>query len=270
MTHPWDMVAAAGALASLGFVLELGWPWLRAGLRKRCEAKVAAKEEAGEEESKNKAIASNRTVTETSTVRNDAAKAVGDAQTASVQCPLSSVQEDPGKGQRTGDNGQRQGAQDVGRLEGQTEADRLWEEARRMTHNFKPDLEKDKAYLSKICAAARLGHLEAMAKLGEYAFRRKAFVEAYYWTALAELKGAKGLERTLRNIRSSWLAAGCPAQRSNTYDGFSEQQGSFARALLRIHCAVGRPVARARLKELADRGVPEAQLFLGKGTAPAK
>ena len=139
-----------------------------------------------------------------------------------------------------------------------------------MTHNFTPDWEKDREYLAKVYTAARLGHLEAMVKLGEYAGRRGAVVEAFYWTILAELKGATGLGVALREMRSRWLSEGCPEEYENAYTDFTEEQGVFARAVLRLQCGVAPQYARARLKELADRGLPEAQLFLGKGTASAK
>ena len=142
------------------------------------------------------------------------------------------------------------------------EARQLWEEARGMTHRFTPDWEKDQEYLSKIYAAARLGHLEAMTKLGEYAGRRGAVVEAFYWTLLAELKGAKGLKVQLRELRLRWQALGCPDQYRNAYRDFTEEQGVFARAVLRLQCGVNPQYARARLKELAERGVEEARLFL--------
>ena len=131
-----------------------------------------------------------------------------------------------------------------------------------MTHRFKPDWEKDREYLAKVYGAAKLGHLEAMVKLGEYAGRRGAVVEAFYWTLLAELKGATGLKVQLRELRSRWQALGCPQQYHNTYRDFTEEQGVFARAVLRLQCGVNPQYARARLKELADRGVEEARLFL--------
>ena len=87
-----------------------------------------------------------------------------------------------------------------------TEADRLWEEARGITHNFTPDWEEDQVYLAKVYGAAKLGHLEAMVKLGDYAYRRGGVVEAYYWTLIAELKGATGLGVALREMRSRWLS----------------------------------------------------------------
>ena len=143
-----------------------------------------------------------------------------------------------------------------------TDADRLWAEARDMPHNFIPDPETDGDYLAKIYTAARLGHLEAMVKLGDYAYRRGAVVEAFYWTILAELKGATGLDEALCEMRTRWLSEGCPEEYENAYTDFTEEQGDFARAVLRLQCEVDPQYAYACLKELADRGVPEAQLFL--------
>ena len=102
----------------------------------------------------------------------------------------------------------------------------------------------------------------ASVKLGDYAYRRGMIVEAYYWTALAEMGGAKGVEVPLRRIRAIWLKRNCPVEWENVHDGFSELQGSFARALLRIRSAVDAPLGRARMKELAEQGCEEARLYL--------
>ena len=85
-----------------------------------------------------------------------------------------------------------------------------------------------------------------------------------YWTTLAELKGATGLGAALREMKTRWLTEGCPEEYENAYDGFSEMQGSFARALLRIRCAVDAPLARERMRELAEHGCTEARLFLAR------
>ena len=144
------------------------------------------------------------------------------------------------------------------------EAQRLWEEARAMPHNFIPDDEMDRDYLAKVYDAAKLGHLEAMVKLGDYAYRHGAVVEAFYWTFLAEMKGAEGLDDALCEMRTQWLAEGCPEEYENTYVEFTEEQGVFARAVLRLQCDVDPQYACARLEELAECGVEEAQLFLAR------
>ena len=146
--------------------------------------------------------------------------------------------------------------------ENEADANRLWEEARRMTHRFKPDEIRDSEYLRKIQMAAELGHLEAMAKLGTYAFRRKRYVEAFYWRWRAEAGGWHGTEKpTLREIRLEWRLRGCPTEYDND---LGEDRGKFARAVLRLQCGVDAAGARQRLKRLAERGVEEARLFLGK------
>ena len=144
------------------------------------------------------------------------------------------------------------------------EAERLWLEAREMPHEFIPDPETDHDYLAKVYGAAKLGHLEAMVKLGDYAFRRGALVEAYYWTALAELKGAEGLDEAMGMMMEEWMEEECPTEYDNAYDEFTEEQGSFARALLRIRCAVDSQIAWARMRELAEAGSAEAKLFLSE------
>lgn len=150
------------------------------------------------------------------------------------------------------------------------DAEELWNKARAMPHGFIPDFQTDGEYLDLICRAAKFGHLEAMKKLGEYAGRRGAIVEAYFWTVLADLNGASGLKRRLLQMQRQWVMSGCPSERENVSELFSQLQGSFARALLRIRCGIDAPLARVRMKELAEQGCEEARLFLGKGNAPAK
>ena len=138
----------------------------------------------------------------------------------------------------------------------------LWTTARAMEHSVVPNGEDDAEYLGLVYKAARLGHLKAMVKLGEYACRRNELVEGYYWTDLAARRGAKGLSGVLREIRARWMSEGCPSERGNVHSGFSAMQGSFARALLRIRCGIEHVQARLRMRELAEQGCEEARQFL--------
>lgn len=223
MTRPWDMVSSAGALVMLGFLLETAVPWLRSVLRKRRKAREAAERK--------------RTQLPCGCATAAVASAARPSTVAAFRAPAARRPEI-------------------------TEADRLWAEARGMAHNFIPDPKADADYLTKVFGAAKLGHLEAMVKLGAYARRRGVIVEAFYWTWLADLKGAKKLARTLFGMRAQWMAEGCPKQYGNAYEAFTDEQGALARAVLRLQCGVDPQHARARLKELAERGVEEARLFL--------
>ena len=247
------VIVVAGVVVAFA-LCETVLPWTFAGLRKwrrRAKAKVAEKDEN-----------SSADTVETPRLQENAKGTPPPADEqppADVQPPT--IVQPPTDAQSPTD------AQPP--ADGQT-ATRLWEEARGMAHNFTPDWVLDKDYLTKIYGAAKLGHLEAMAKLGEYALRRGAVVEAYYWTALAKLYGASGLSKTLLLIGSIWMSKGCPAEHRNVYSEFTEMQGSFARALLRIRCAVDAPHARARMRELAEQGCVEAQLFMRGSEAKRK
>ena len=138
----------------------------------------------------------------------------------------------------------------------------LWTTARAMEHSVVPNGEDDAEYLGLIYRAVQLGHVEATAKLGEYACRRDELVEGYYWTDLAARRGAKGLSLVLREIRARWMSEGCPSERENVHSGFSVMQGSFARALLHIRCGIEHVQARLRMRELAEQGCEEARQFL--------
>ena len=142
------------------------------------------------------------------------------------------------------------------------DADTLWAEARAMPHNYVPDPQRDGEYLWRLYGAAKLGHAGAMAKIGDYAFRRQALVEAFYWKWKAQANGWDGKESpTLREIRKAWMLARYPTEYENVGDWFSEEQGVFARAVLRLQCGVNQAAARKRLQELAGRGQEDALLF---------
>ena len=144
------------------------------------------------------------------------------------------------------------------------QAEALWDKARSLPHGFVPDEIEDGVYLTLVREAAALGHLSAMVKLGDYAFRRGWIVEAYYWTVLAQMHGAEGLETALGEMRKTWTKEGNPPEYENVSPCFSEARGSFARAVLSIKCGRNVTRARRRLRELADMGCSEARLYLDR------
>ena len=195
--------------------------------------------------------------------RQERARAIRNA-SAGAKAPVGEVErvETVGQVERIEEADEAAGRSSSQFADGGANAQMLWEEAREMPHNFIPDPDEDRDYLTRVHGAAKLGHLEAMVKLGDYAYRRGAVVEAFYWTLLAELKGATGLGAALREMRVRWMSEGCPEEYENTYVEFTEEQGVFARAVLRLQCGVDPQYARARLKELAERGVEDAMRFL--------
>ena len=144
------------------------------------------------------------------------------------------------------------------------ESEMLWKEARSMIHNEIPSFETDGPYLTLVYKAALAGHVEAMSKLGDYAFRRGELVETFYWKQQVEFAGGCCCCPSLADIIAKWIECGCPEEYENVTDGFSERQGVFARAVLRLVSGLDPEYATKRLEELAAAGDADALCFLGR------
>jgi len=107
-----------------------------------------------------------------------------------------------------------------------------------------PDYANNGRHLRVLGQSAAAGYAPAMALLGQYAMRREAWVEAYYWTWRARSRGLKNTYGALREIRMNWSLAGFPDEAENVHLLFSEEQGSVGRALLAMD--TGRDMAAAR------------------------
>ena len=141
-----------------------------------------------------------------------------------------------------------------------------------MVHSEIPDPVEDAEYLDLIFSAAERGHVPALAELGDFAFRRGAFVEAYFWTTMAkrrlelsedpDAQWYREIGDMLRNIRRAWSAEGQPPEFENVYENFPEERGELGRAFLRLD--IGKEVALTRdyIRFLADKGNPDAALFV--------
>lgn len=149
-------------------------------------------------------------------------------------------------------------------LEPEDEAEVLWKEARGMIHNEIPNFETDGPYLTLVYRAAQAGHVEAMSKLGDYAFRRGELVETFYWKQQVEFAGGCCCCPSLADIIAEWVECGCPEEYENVTEGFSERQGVFARAVLRLVSGIDTEYAINRLEELAAAGDADALCFLGR------
>jgi len=125
----------------------------------------------------------------------------------------------------------------------------LYVRARSMPHQLIPNYGTDGLYLDMLGDSAALGYAPAMQKLGEYAMRRAAWVEAYYWMWRARQCGAQNLAGVMRDIRKAWIRAGCPDELQNVYELFSEETGSIGRALIGIDTGRNAETARKFLKE---------------------
>lgn len=143
-------------------------------------------------------------------------------------------------------------------------SERMWRSARKIAHNYIPDTVHDGQYLNLLHGAAMSGHSKAQAKLSDYAFRRGALVEAYYWMKLAQLNGFTEAEPKLKDCRAQWRRSAYPLEYENVYEHFTERQGSLGRAFLRLDCGVQADQAKKRLASMAAEGEAVAVMILGE------
>lgn len=151
------------------------------------------------------------------------------------------------------------------RRENLQEAQKKWIAARGMAHQFIPSWKMDGKYLGLLHQAAVAGDAAAMNKLSEYAFRRCAFVEAYYWKVKLQMQGGQISDPTPQMILNFWKTSGCPAQYNCMNPGFTEEQGMFARSVMRLSAGVDVAKANERLTMLSKEGNPDAQQYLKRG-----
>lgn len=141
----------------------------------------------------------------------------------------------------------------------QESGEKLYKRARTLRHQPIPDFTIDRRYLDLLGKSATKGYAPALAKLGEYAMRRAAWVEAYYWMSQAVRHGLPNGSDVLREIAMRWTLDGYPDEVENVTPLFSEEAGSIGRALLNVN--VGHDVESAR--EFLKAHHPE---FLSEGT----
>ena len=146
------------------------------------------------------------------------------------------------------------------------EAQRLWEEARAMPHQEVADFSTDWQYMTLLHKAAKLGHAEACSTIGDYAYLRGALIEAFFWKWKAEADGGRCVEPSLEEIRAECLASGALVEPGEPNGSYGAEEDDFARAVIAIQSGLSVATAMQRLKELAECGVEEAQIFLGNGS----
>jgi len=127
-------------------------------------------------------------------------------------------------------------------------------------------------YMHLVHAAAEMGVIDAIIKLGTFAYEHQMFVEAYFWLTIAyrkmELAGdvppedMSQLKLYLREVRYAWRRARGPMQFENVHDAFPPERGELGRAFLRLDCGLQVGPTRDFIRRLAADGNPDAALFV--------
>lgn len=144
------------------------------------------------------------------------------------------------------------------------QAKKDWALARMMRHPKIPSWTRDEEYLSLVLNAARGGCVEALNKLADYAFRRRDYVEAYYWTLKLEMAGGNVTGAQPSIILQHWLKHSAADEFCDFHSGFHEGQFLFARSVLRIRSGVDREKGQRRLRKLVDAENQDAVLYAEK------
>jgi len=186
----------------------------------------------------------------------------GDAADGVVPAPA--VERQRPSGHEVGSGGRRPAAGAAGRRERPVEplppgpGSALYAKAREIPHRWIPVFPKDAPYLELLGESVAQGYAPAMVKLGEYAIRRSAWVEAYYWMTRARRSGAQEETLRLQEIRTNWARDGFPSQTTNVNKLFTSIASSLGHALLCIDSGHDVIVARKFLQ----KNFPDA---LGEG-----
>ena len=227
----------SGVLVTAMFVLEVVIPDIRAALRRQWEKKHGHRHHHHEAAAKNDpAAAAVRSVAASNAKRTTTAKGRTPPETRAPEA----AKEDPIC----------------------AEAARLWHEASEIAHSHLPSWENDGKYLNLVVTAAKLGRVEAMGKLGDFAFCRKVIDEAFYWKMKVKIRGARVPGVQLRDILKLWKKMGCPRHGRSFTPDFGEPQADYARAALKLMCGLDGHNARKKIRDLSAAGNKDATDFM--------
>ena len=129
-----------------------------------------------------------------------------------------------------------------------------------------PQRRKDDRYFQGLCQSARSGSLSAMNKLGEFAFVRKNFVEAFYWKLMLELRHGRPSALPAQGVCRFWQDIGCPKWDAGDGGSITEDQARLAMAALDLwsgrHVRTPREIIRQMVEE-GDRDALLCARFFG-------
>jgi len=102
-----------------------------------------------------------------------------------------------------------------------TPAEALYIQARAIRHASPPNIRTDGRYLQLLKDAVDAGSRPAMVKFGQYAMRRRTFVEAHYWFTRAQSAGEPTMEKPIADAIKLWKKFGRRDQSKYTYRHFT-------------------------------------------------
>ena len=116
-------------------------------------------------------------------------------------------------------------------------------------------------YFQVLYQTAQAGSLSAMNKLGEFAFVRRNFVEAFYWKLMLEMRHGKPSGLPARAVCHVWQDAGCPASDSEECGSFTDSQSRLAMAVLDLWSGRHVHTPTETIRTMMEEGDRDALLY---------
>ena len=99
-----------------------------------------------------------------------------------------------------------------------------------------------------------------MNKLGEFAFVRRNFVEAFYWKLMLEMRHGKPSGLPAQGVCRFWQDVGCPAPAADEGGSFTANQSRLAMAVLDLWSGRHVHTPKETIRKMAEEGDKDALL----------
>ena len=99
-----------------------------------------------------------------------------------------------------------------------------------------------------------------MNKLGEFAFARRNFVEAFYWKLMLEMRHGRPSGLPAQGVCRFWQDVGCPAPTADEGGLLTDNQSKLAMAVLDLWSGRHVHTPKETIRKMAEEGDKDALL----------
>ena len=99
-----------------------------------------------------------------------------------------------------------------------------------------------------------------MNKLGEFAFARRDFVEAFYWKLMLEMRHGRPSGLPAQGVCRFWQDVGCPNPTADEGGSFTESQSRLAMAVLDLWSGRHVHTPKETIRQMVKEGDKDALL----------
>ena len=99
-----------------------------------------------------------------------------------------------------------------------------------------------------------------MNKLGEFAFARRDFIEAFYWKLMLEMRHGRPSGLPAQGVCRFWQDVGCPGPTADEGGSFTENQSKLAMAVLDLWSGRHVHTPKETIRQMVEEGDKDALL----------